>query len=80
MNYVKDRKGRWNNAYVICSYFSFKQVELIGRRLDAELVHIDTDKETCLKRLYENGDGRDIVMWENYIDVYFKNIIRGEIL
>ena len=35
-----------------------------------EVIHIDTPKDECLKRLYENPQGRNIEEWEKYINDY----------
>lgn len=69
---VKERKGRWKNAYVICSEPLKRQIEKKAKELDATIIHIDTDKENCLKRLNENSDGRNIDTWKRYIEDYFK--------
>lgn len=69
---VKERKGAWKNAYVIFSEPLKKYIERKAKELDATIIHIDTDKEICLKRLYENSDGRNINTWERYIEDYFR--------
>lgn len=75
---VKERKGAWENAYVILSEPSIRFIEKTKNNLNATLIHIDTDKETCLKRLYENSDGRDIATWIRYINNYFRFADKGE--
>lgn len=75
---VKERKGAWKNAYVILSEPSIRFIEKTKNNLNATLIHIDTDKETCLKRLYENSDGRDIATWKRYINNYFWFAEKGE--
>lgn len=70
---VKYRRGKWINAYVIQSLPMRNERERLADMLGARLIHIDTDKETCLQRLYENGSGRDITEWEKYINEYFNN-------
>lgn len=79
INMVKEKKGRWINAYVICNECSMRYITKLQKELDAILIHIDTCKETCLKRLYNEGDGRNIEIWEQYINDYFKFIDKGEI-
>lgn len=68
---IKTRTGRWRNAYILTT----ECIPIANARLcemvDAELIHIDTDKKTCLSNLYTNGDGRDLDKWEKYINNYF---------
>jgi len=47
---VKIRLGQWNNAYIITT--SCNPIELKGLkdRLNAELIHIEEEKEICLQR------------------------------
>ena len=70
---VKYRRGKWLNAYVIQSLPMRNDRERLADMLGARLIHIDTDKATCLQRLYENGSGRDVTEWERYINEYFDN-------
>ena len=69
---VKYRRGKWLNAYIIQSLPVRNDRERMADELGAKLVHIDTDKETCLQRLYESGDGRDVSQWKEYIENYFR--------
>ena len=77
---VKERKGIWGSAYVIFTEPSIKYIEQKAKELDATIIHIDTDKETCLDRLYKKGDGRNISTWKRYIEDYFRFADKGEIL
>lgn len=67
---IKYRRGKWRNAYVIGGYPFTSDRERLADVLQARLIHIDTDKDTCLKRLYESND-RDVELWKNYIDDYW---------
>lgn len=69
---IKNRQGKWNNAYVICTEFSMKYAKKICNELNAEFVYINTNKETCMQRLVEHGDGRSLDTWRNYINIFFK--------
>jgi hypothetical protein len=69
---VKYRKGKWLNAYVISSLPFKNERERLADQLGARIIHIDTDKETCIKRLYDNPDGRDIKQWISFIEDYFE--------
>lgn len=69
---VKYRRGKWLNAYIVSSLPIKNERERLSDTLGARLVHIDTDKEACIKRLYDNPSGRDIKAWEGYIENYFR--------
>lgn len=53
---VKTRNGKWVNAWLVgnnfsgCYMWSERDRQRLSEMLDAELIHIDTDKETCLAR------------------------------
>lgn len=47
---VKTRNGQWVNAYIIRGFPIPLERERLAKELDAELIFIDTDKETCLQR------------------------------
>lgn len=64
---VKYRRGKWLNAYIIGGYPYQAERERLVDSLGAREVFIDTDKDTCLQRLYESGD-RDITEWTKYIN------------
>lgn len=64
---VKYRRGKWSNAYIIGGYPFQAERERLAESLGAREVFIDTDKDTCLQRLYESGD-RDITEWTKYIN------------
>ena len=68
---IKTRRGSWFNAWVIttCPYVMERQ-RLIDKLGVDEVIHIDTPKDECLKRLYENPQGRNIEEWEKYINDY----------
>lgn len=70
---IKMRTGYWNNAYIIMGkeLASSSDRKQKAESFDAELIHIDTSKEQCLKNLYDNPCGRDIKAWERYIEEYF---------
>lgn len=73
LDMVRTRAGKWEKAFVIMgaprASYRRRFVDLYG----AELIHIDTDKEECLKRLY--GDCKRpkklLKAWEGYIEDYF---------
>lgn len=56
---VKTRNGRWVNAWIIRGFPLKAERERLAEALDAELVYIDTDKDTCLERAYNRAEGYD---------------------
>ena len=74
LDQIKTRRGQWQTAYVIGGYPSRGERERLADRLQAELIHIDTDKETCLRRLHESPGSRDIEAWTGYINKYFDSV------
>ena len=52
---VKTRNGKWVNAYIIRGFPLKGERERLAAMLDAELIYIDTDKETCLERAYKRA-------------------------
>ena len=67
---IKYRKGKWQNAFVISASPRIGDRERLKARIGAdELIHIDTDKDTCIERSI--GKGAD---WRNYITDYFDSL------
>ena len=64
---VKYRRGKWRNAYIIGGYPYAAERDRLADQLGARLIYIDTDKDTCLSRLYECQD-RDTTEWAKYIE------------
>ena len=64
---VKYRRGKWLNAYIVGGYPYQAERDRLADQLGARLIHIDTDKETCLQRLYAAED-RDVAEWTKYIE------------
>lgn len=64
---VKYRRGKWLNAYIIGGYPYQAERERLIDSLGAREIFIDTDKDTCLNRLYEAQD-RDVTEWTKYIN------------
>lgn len=67
---VKRRVGNWQTAWIIEGLPFRTPREERAKQCGAELIHIDTDKETCLNRLYADSD-RPREQWERYINDYF---------
>lgn len=74
LDQIKMRNGNWFCAYIISSEPSpLSRKRMIQRLGVNEVIHIDTSEATCLKRLYDNPDGRDINQWEQIIKDYSKS-------
>ena len=71
LDMVKTRAGKWERAWVISAEPLKSARDKMCERLGAEIIEIDTDKETCLERLHSNPNGRDIKMWTELIERYF---------
>ena len=69
---VKTRSGNWQRAWVLSGEPNTRARERMCAALGAEMIEINTDKETCLERLHENPNGRNIEMWEGFIEKYFE--------
>lgn len=72
---VKNRAGRWERAFIITGGavkgIRTREIESFG----AEPIYIDTDKQTCLKRL-ANDNTRTPAQkaeWEKYIEQWFND-------
>lgn len=61
---IRIRKGNWRRAYVIGTYPLRSDRERLSDLLRAEIIFIDTDKATCLKRA-ENAT------WRGFIEEWF---------
>lgn len=73
---VRYRKGKWVNAYIIGGYPLKGERERLIDTMGAREVFIDTDKDTCLQRLYEAND-RNIEEWTGYINTWFEQYAGG---
>lgn len=69
---VKTRAGKWERCFIV-EGLPYKADRT--RRIDvygAELIHIDTDEETCLQRLQmDEKRGEYAAEWRTYIADYF---------
>lgn len=69
---VRRRVGNWERAWIIeTAPFKTPREEKI-KTYGAELIHIDTDRNECLKRLANDSSRKDVqTEWRKYIDDYF---------
>lgn len=56
---VRTRNGKWVNAFIIRGFPLKGERERLAAMLDAELVYIDTDQNTCLERAYKRAPDYD---------------------
>lgn len=71
---VKTRAGRWEKAWVLTGGALRGERERMAKMLGAELIHIDTDRETCLSRIYSDN-GRTQAQkdeWAGYVDKWWQ--------
>ena len=66
---VRTRNGAWSNAYIILA--NCRNVERYQKLLDAEVIHINTDKQICYERAAPkiNKYGQP---YKDYIDNYWR--------
>lgn len=69
---IRTRRGNWLNAYLITTSSMLSERERLCRTLGAREIHINTEKEECLRRLSQCKDGRNYNEWRKYIDEYFE--------
>lgn len=72
LDMVRMRNGKWLNAWVIGGYPLISERERLCKSLRAREIFIDTDKEECIKRLYENPEGRNIDEWLGFINDWWE--------
>lgn len=72
LDMIKCRAGKWRNAWIIGGYPLPMERKRLMDATGAELIHIDTNKEECLQRLYNDPERQHVITeWEGYIDEYF---------
>lgn len=70
LDMVKTRAGKWERAFIITGAPRKGDRERLINVLGAEPIFIDTDKETCLKRV-ATDDKRNISEWTRHIETWF---------
>lgn len=73
---VRYRRGKWINAFIIGSFPFEAERNRLASELGARLIHIDTDRATCIERL-ENDTERNHEEWQKYIDDYWLQFSGG---
>ena len=64
---INTRLGKWKDAFIIGSYPLKMDRQRLADRLGAELIHINTDKDTCLTRA-KNNEWKKFI--QNYWEIY----------
>lgn len=69
---VKTRAGKWERCFIIEGLPYKAERERRSVVYGAELIHIDTDEQTCLQRLQADDSRREYAAeWRQYIADYF---------
>ena len=72
LDVVKTRSGKWERAWVIEGGAQKGARERRMAALGAEPIYIDTDKETCYRRLASDHNRSNVQeQWHGYIDEWF---------
>lgn len=67
---IKYRSGKWHNAYIITGGALKGDRDRLQQRVGADdLIFIDTDHDTCIKRAKDSGRSDD---WIQYINEWFE--------
>lgn len=74
---IKVRYGSFNRAWIVGGYSNKHDREKLARDLGAELIHIDTDKDECIRRLegcvdYRKNNKKE---WVGYINKWFDEFV-----
>ena len=70
---VSHRLGKWSNCYVLTTKALPMDRKRLADKLGATIIHIDTGKEECLRRLKENPNGRNVEEYTKLIEKYFED-------
>lgn len=69
---VKTRAGKWERCFIVEGLPYKAERERRADAFGAELIHIDTDEETCLQRLQTDEKRSEYAAdWRKYIAEYF---------
>lgn len=69
LDQIKTRYGQWYDAYIIGGYPDKYERERLAQTLGAELIHCESTKEECLKRLESSGKPE---RWREYIEEWWR--------
>lgn len=75
MEQIKMRNGKWFDCFILTTEpYIMNRQRLINELGIDEVIYMETDKRTCLERLYANPQGRDIKLYEDLINEYYDNL------
>lgn len=73
-NLIAERKYYFEKAWIIATLPNKKKRLELQSKLKAELIHIDTSKDLCLKRARNDEDRRNKDLQYKIIEKYFKEL------
>ena len=73
-NLIEERKYYFKAAWVVAGLPKREEREALVRRLKAALIHIDTDKEECIKRARQDEQRKNKGHQYKIIDRYFERL------
>lgn len=71
---IRQRKYKFKGAWIITTMPNKAEREQLARELRAELIHIDTDRETCMERAMADTARQDKQLQINIINKYFERL------
>lgn len=81
MEQIKMRTGSWINCYVLSTEpYVMNRKRLVDMLGVDEIIYMDSTREECIQRLYENPNGRNIEEYTNYINNYYDNFQSDDLL
>ena len=81
LDQIKMRSGKWINAWIITTEpFVMNRKRLIDSLGIDEVIVMDATRESCLERLHQFPDGRNIEEYEQYINNFYDNYQEEEII
>jgi predicted kinase len=71
-NIVEKKEFNCDNVWIVASLPKHEDREKLRQRLNAELIHIDTDKNECIRRAHKDNERKDKEKQEKLINKWFK--------
>lgn len=68
---IERREGEWKTAFVITSSPDASRVAALAKRLNAEIVEMDTPKDECVKRILEDDSRNDAAKDVALVEAWF---------
>lgn len=74
MEQIKMRNGKWIDGYILSTDpYVMNRKRLCDSLGIDEVIYMDATKEECLKRLYNDSQGRDIELYEQLINDFYNH-------